>query len=403
MIIKNGSIIIDNKLVRKDVLVENGMITKIADEIDGDYEILDANGCMIIPGATDVHVHLRQPGFEYKETIKSGTMAAAKGGVTSIITMPNLNPCPHNVENLKVQEDIIEKDAVIHVYPSGAVTVNEKGQEIADLENLCKKVVCVTDDGVGVNNIDILIEAMKIAKKHNIVLASHAEDSIDGKLPQGEYVAVRREIKLAKEIGCKYHFLHMSTKESFEEIRRAHQEGYNNITCEVAPHHLVLNETMIKDGNYKMNPPLRSPENQQETIKALLDGTAIMIASDHAPHAKHEKDKEYAKCLNGIIGIETMLPIVYTNFIKTNKATLNDFVNWFVTNPNRVFSLPERKIEVGYAADIAVIDITNTRKYTEEEILSLSKNCPYIGMELTGFIRYTLVDGKIVWRDNYEK
>ena len=286
-----------------------------------------------MPGMIDIHCHLREPGFEYKETIETGTKAAAKGGVTTVFSMPNLNPCPHNVENLKVQEDIIEKDAVIHVYPSGAVTVNEKGQEIADLDNLCKKVVCVTDDGVGVNNIDILIEAMKIAKKHNIVLASHAEDSVDGKLPQGEYVAVKREIALAKEIGCKYHFMHMSTKESFEEIRLAHKQGYNNITCEVAPHHLLLNESMIKDGNYKMNPPLRSEENRLETIKALLDKTACIIASDHAPHALFEKDKEYNKCLNGIIGIETMLPLIYTHFILLFIMFIYSFTYSFISVP----------------------------------------------------------------------
>ena len=398
MIIKNGYIVVNNKLERKDILIEGNQIVDISNNIDLKDEILDATDCLIMPGGVDVHVHLRQPGYEYKETISSGTNAAAKGGITTILTMPNLNPCPHNLENLKVQEDIIKKDAVVRVFPYGAVSKNQKGQEIAELEELCKKVVAITDDGVGVNNIDILIKAMEYAKKHNIVLASHAEDEIDGKLPQGEYVAVKREIELAKKIGCKYHFLHMSTKESFEYIRQAHKEGYNNITCEVSPHHLLLNEQMIKNGNYKMNPPLRSEENRLETIKALLDKTAIMIASDHAPHALHEKDKEYNKCLNGIIGLETMIPLVYTNFIKTNMASLQDFIDWFVTNPNKVFNLPERKIEKGYVADIAILDIKNTRKFTEEEILSLSKNSPYIGMEMTGFAKYTLVDGKIIWR-----
>ena len=398
MIIKNGLVIENNKLVKKDILINNGYIQDIADVIDIVDETIDVNNCLIMPGGVDVHVHLRQPGFEYKETISSGSKAAAKGGITTILSMPNLNPCPHNVENLNVQLDIIKKDAVVNVLPYGAVSVNEKGKQMADLENLCKHVVAITDDGVGVNNIEILTKAMEIAKKYDIVLASHAEDDDDGKLPQGEYIAVRREIELAKKIGCRYHFLHMSTKESFECIRKAHQEGYSNITCEVAPHHLILNQDMIKDGNYKMNPPLRSKENQLETIKALLDGTAIMVASDHAPHAKHEKDKEYDKCLNGIIGIETMIPIVYTYFIKENKATLNQFVDWFVTNPNKVFKLPERKIEKGYVADITILDINTVRKYSEEEILSLSKNCPYIGMDLTGFPIYTLVNGKIIWR-----
>ena len=402
MIIKNGYVIIDNKLVKKDIEIQGNIINDIKDEINGE-DILDASDCLIMPGAIDVHVHLRQPGFEYKETINSGTKAAAKGGVTTVFSMPNLNPCPHNLENLKVQKEIIKKDAVVHVYPTGAVTVNEKGLQLADLEELKDEVVAFTDDGVGVNNIDLLVKAMKFAKKHNMVIASHAEDVVDGKLPQGEYVAVKREIDLAKEIGCRYHFMHMSTKESFEEIRLAHKQGYNNITCEVAPHHLLLNESMIKDGNYKMNPPLRSEENRLETIKALLDKTACIIASDHAPHALFEKDKEYNKCLNGIIGIETMLPLIYTHFIETKLATLNDFVDWFVNNPCKVFDLKERKIEKGHIADIAILDIKNKRKYTKEEILSLSKNTPYIGMEMIGFPRYTLVEGKIVWRDEHEK
>ena len=216
-------------------------------------------------------------------------MSAAKGGVTTVLSMPNLNPCPHNVENLDVQNEIIKNTALVNVYPYGTVSVDQKGQKIADLENICKKVYAITDDGVGVNNIDILQKAMNYAKEHNIVMASHAEDEIDSKLPQGEYNAVKREIEYAKKIGCKYHFLHMSTKESFDLIRKAHQEGYKNITCEVAPHHLLLNEMMIKDGNWKMNPPLRSEANRLETIKALLDGTASIIASDHAPHSKEEK------------------------------------------------------------------------------------------------------------------
>ena len=398
MIIKNGYVIIDNKLVKKDVEITGNIISKIDDNIEG-LEVLDATDCLIMPGAFDGHVHLRQPGFEYKETILSGTKAAAKGGVTSILTMPNLNPCPHNLENLKVQQDIIDKDSVVNAYPSAAVSVNEKGQEMSDLENLCKKVIAITDDGVGVNNIEILTKAMEIAKKYDVVMASHAEDSVNGKLPEGEYNAVRREIELAKKIGCRYHFMHMSTKESFEAIKEAQKQGYTNITCEVAPHHLLLNSSMIKNGNYKMNPPLREESNRLETVKALLDGTACIIASDHAPHSFEEKNKEYDQCLNGIIGIETMLPLIYTHFIKTNKASLNDFVNWFVNNPRKLFKLDERRIEEGYIADIAVLDIKNVRKYTDEEILSLSHNCPYIGMEMTGFARYTLVNGKIVWRD----
>ena len=397
MILKNCKILIDKKLVKKDILIECNLIKKIDDEIVGE-DIIDVKGCFVMPGATDVHVHLREPGFEYKETIKSGTLSAAKGGVTTVLAMPNLNPCPHNEENIKLQLELIKRDAIVNVYPYGAVSKNQKGELIADIEELAKITSFITDDGVGVNNIDILRNAMVLAKKHNIVLASHAEDTVDSKLPQGEYVAVKREIELAKEIGCRYHFLHMSTKESFELIRKAHQEGYTNITCEVAPHHLVLNEEMIKDGNWKMNPPLRSEQNRLETIKALLDGTAIMVASDHAPHSEEEKSREYDKCPNGIIGLETMLPLVYTAFIDTNMATLNDFVDWFVTNPNKVFSLGERKVEEGYVADLTVLNLDEKRIYTKEEILSKGKNSPYIGMELKGYPVLTICNGKVVWR-----
>ena len=397
MILKNCKILIDKKLVKKDILIEGNLIKKIEDYIDGD-DVIDVNGCFVMPGATDVHVHLREPGFEYKETIKSGTLSAAKGGVTTVLAMPNLNPCPHNEENIKLQLELIKRDALVNVYPYGAVSKNQKGELIADIEELAKITSFITDDGVGVNNIDILRNAMVLAKKHNIVLASHAEDTVDSKLPQGEYVAVKREIELAKEIGCRYHFLHMSTKESFDLIRKAHQEGYTNITCEVAPHHLVLNEEMIKNGNWKMNPPLRSEQNRLETIKALLDGTAIMVASDHAPHSEEEKSREYDKCLNGIIGLETMLPLVYTALIDTNMATLNDFVDWFVTNPNKVFSLEERKVEEGYVADLTVLNLDEKRIYTKEEILSKGKNSPYIGMELKGYPVLTICNGKVVWR-----
>ncbi len=398
MILKNGLIIINNELVKKDILIVDGLIKDIADEIIGE-EVLDVSNLLVIPGAVDVHVHLREPGFTHKETIKTGTLSSAKGGVTTIMAMPNLNPTPHNLVNLIIEEEIIKKDALVNVYPYAAVSCGQKGIEIANLEELCSHVYAITDDGVGVNNLDILVRAMEFAKKYNIVMASHAEDVIDSKLPQGEYVAVRREIEYAKRIGCKYHFCHLSTKESFEAVRQAQREGYTNITCEVSPHHLFLNDSMIKDGNWKMNPPLRSEENRLETIKALLDGTAAVIASDHAPHSIEEKGREYSLCPNGIIGLETIIPLVYTNLVKTGVAKYSDMLNWLVYNPIKIFNLPERKLEVGYPADLAILDINTERVYTEDEIQSMGKNSPFIGMKLTGFTKYTLVSGKIVWQE----
>ena len=397
-LIKNGSIVIDNNLVKKDVLVDSNTIIKIEDNIDLKCDILDASGCLVMPGAVDVHVHLREPGFTHKETVKSGTMSCAKGGVTSIMSMPNLVPCPDSLEHLNVQLGIIKKDAVVNVYPFASITVNEEDKELSKIDEVHDKCFGLSDDGRGVNNLELLEKAMILAKKYNLTIASHAEDNVYKYAPEGEYVAVRREIELAKKIGCKYHFCHMSTKESFEAIKAAQSEGYTNITCEVSPHHLVLNETMIKDANWKMNPPLRSRINQLATIEALLDGTACMVASDHAPHTELEKSREYDLCPNGIIGIETMIPIIYTNFVKTGLISLSRFLDLLVYNPIKVFNLPKRDLNVGSIADIAVIDIENEHTYTKDEILSMGKNTPFIGCSYYGFTRYTLVNGKIVYK-----
>ena len=398
ILIKNGKIIENNKLIKKDLLIEDNYIKQIADSIDGDYETLDAAGCLVMPGAVDVHVHLREPGFTHKETVKTGTLSSAKGGVTTIMAMPNLNPCPDSLEHLNQEIEIIKKDAVVNVYPYGTITVNEEDKELANIEELAPYVKAITDDGRGVNNLELLEQACWLAKKYNLVVASHAEDNFYKFAREGEYVAVEREIEIAKKTGCKYHFCHMSVKESFDMIRKAQSEGYTNITCEVAPHHLVLNETMIKDANFKMNPPLRTEVDRLETIKALLDGTACMVASDHAPHTEEEKSQEYSKCPNGIIGLETMIPIIYTEFVKTNLISLDRFLDILVYNPIKVFNLHYRKLEENYPAELAVIDIENCHKYEKEEILSMGKNSPFIGNSYYGFTKYTLVNGKVVYK-----
>lgn len=402
ILIKNGSIIENNELVLKDVLIDGNKIIKIGniDLVDSSVEVIDAKGCLVMPGAVDVHVHLREPGFEAKETVLTGTTSAAKGGVTTIMPMPNLKPCPDNLEHLNLELDIIKRDAVVNCYPFGTITVNEEDEILADIDSFHHLVTAITDDGRGVNNLDLLEEACMKAKKYDLVVASHAEDNFYKYSPEGEYVAVLREIEIAKRTGCRYHFCHMSVKESFDAIRKAHKEGYTNITCEVSPHHLVLNKTMIKDASYKMNPPLRDESDRLATIEALLDGTACMIASDHAPHTEFEKSLEYDKCPNGIIGLETMIPIIYTEFVKTGLISLNRFLEIMVYNPIKVFGLPDRKFEVGMIADIAVIDIVNKHKYTKEEILSKGKNSPFIGNSYYGFAKYTLVNGEVLYKNN---
>lgn len=397
ILIKNGNILLDDRIVKRDILIIGNRIEKIEENISSADKVLDASGCFVMPGAVDVHVHLREPGFSHKETILTGTLAAAKGGVTTVLAMPNIIPCPDCLENLAVEQQIIKESAQVRVFPYGAVSKGQKGQVLADIEQLSKHVLAITDDGVGVNNIELLEQGMHLAKKCNLVIASHAEDSINGKLPEGEYRAVEREIEIAKRIGCRYHFCHLSTKRSFDAIRKAHQQGYKNVTCEVSPHHLFLNQKMIQNGNWKMNPPLRSEEDRIATIEALLDGTASMIASDHAPHTIEEKNQSYEQCPNGILGLETMIPLVYTHLIATKRTSIKQFIEWFVENPAKVFNLPIRKLEKNEVADITVLDITNKREYRIEEILSLSKNSPYVGQKLTGFPKYTLVDGKIVY------
>ena len=398
MLLKNGKILIGEELCSSDILIgTDGTIEAIGENLIDSGEVYDLKGGFVIPSAVDVHVHLREPGYEYKETVKSGTLASSKGGVGTIMPMPNLNPCPDSVEHLKVQTDIIERDAVVKCYPFASVTVGEKGEELSDLKALAPLVKAFTDDGKGVNNLPILRKAMEIAKANDLVIASHAEAENLGTSREAEIVAVKREIEMAKEIGVKYHFCHISTRDAYEYIRKAKKEGYD-ITVEACPHHLILSDKDIKDGNTKMNPPLRPLDDMLATVEALLDGTVDMLATDHAPHAKEEKG-EYAKSLNGIIGLETFLPSIYTYFVRTGKLSYSRFVELISTNPAKRFNLPIPEIKVGAKANLAVLDIETEREYKEEEILSLSKNSPFIGYKFYGFNKLTLVDGKVAYEN----
>jgi dihydroorotase len=396
MILKNVRILEGNTLVSKDIRIEDTIIKEISDSISEDG--LDMHGYYCMPGLTDIHVHFREPGQEKKETILTGSKSAAKGGYTTVFLMPNLNPVPDCLENLALEEEIIKNDAIIECIPYGSVTVGEKSEKVSDIENLKEHTRYFSDDGVGFANMDVLKEALQKIKKYGLFVASHAEDRTLKTAPAGEYVAVNREIGLAKEVGVSYHFCHMSTKESFDYIRKAQQDGYQ-ITCEVTPHHLFLNEDMIKGNpNFKMNPPLRSEENRLETIKALLDGTASVIATDHAPHTKEEKSREYDKCPNGIIGLETAAPLVYTNLIRTGLASFKDMEDWMSNNPRRLTHLPLNEVKVGSKANLCFLDIDHEHEYREEEILSKATNSPFLNMKLYGFNMMTIYEGKIVYK-----
>ena len=284
-ILFNARILSDEgELVRADISVENGFITSLCAAEDATAEAYDLRGAFVMPGAVDVHAHLREPGFEYKETVLTGTRSAAKGGITALMAMPNLDPVPDSAEHLKAETDIIARDAVVAVYPFGAVTVGERGKELADLEGLAPYVRAFSDDGRGVNDAALLKKAMLIAKKYGKIIASHAEKEGYGTSPEAEIYAVESELKLVRETGCKYHFCHLSTAKSWAMVRAAKRAGLD-VTAEVTPHHLFLSERFApREGNFKMNPPLRSYEDMRATVTAVLDGTADMIATDHAPH-----------------------------------------------------------------------------------------------------------------------
>ncbi len=402
ILLKNGKIIENNQLVKKDVLIVDNLIAEIDDEINKENaEIIDCNDLLVMPGLVDVHVHFREPGYEYKETIKTGTLGAAKGGVTTCMPMPNLKPTPDNRENVLKELEIIEKDAIVNCYPYGSITKGEQGKEPSKLDEFYDLVHAISDDGMGNHNLAILEDQMRLAKKYNIVVASHSEDLnyVKTKEPEGEIIAVGREIELAKKIGCKYHFCHLSTRKSIELVRKAKAEGFTNITCEIAPHHLVLNKSLVNlNTNYKMNPPLRSEDDRLACVEALLDGTCDVIATDHAPHSEAEKALEFLNAPNGIIGIETMLPLIYTEFVMTGLISYERMLELMVYNPIKIFELPKRDLKVGMVADVIAVDTAHSHVYSYSEIQSLSKNSPFIGRTLYGFNTLTIVDGKVVYK-----
>lgn len=395
MIIKNGLVQKNFALKKQDLQIEDGKITKIADRIDG-KDVIYADNLLIVPGGVDVHVHLREPGYAEKETIYTGTMSAAKGGITSVMAMPNLNPVPDNIKTLEYIFGLIRASAKVKVYPYAALTVGQRGAALSDIRGLARYVKGFSDDGRCVNDTALLYEAMLVARECGAVIASHAEAEGYGDAPEAEYIAVERELELVKKTGVKYHFCHLSTKKSFELFRSAKKDGLD-ITAEVTPHHLFLTEKDIKGTNFKMNPPLRRAQDAGAAVEALLDGTVTIIATDHAPHTEAEKARPYKEAPNGIIGLETLFPLVFTNLVKAGPASVSDMINWITVNPARRFGIPYSRIEEGSPADIAALDIINPHTYTTEEIYSKGKNSPFIGQTLYGFNKFTMIDGKIIY------
>ena len=362
----------------------------------------------IFPGFCDVHVHFREPGFSYKETVKSGSLAAAHGGYTAVCTMPNINPVPDSAEHLKEEIDIIKKDALIHVYPYGAITVGEKGEELSDLSGMAKDVVAFSDDGRGVQNESLMRSAMEEAKRLGKIIVAHCEDNSllrggyihdgayakehghKGICSESEWGPIARDIKLAKETGCPYHVCHISTKESVEIIRTAKREGVD-ITCETAPHYLILSDGDLKEeGRFKMNPPLRGEEDKEALLEGLIDGTVDMIATDHAPHSAEEKAKGLSGSAFGIVGLETAFPLLYTHLVKKGVLPIEKLIDLLATRPRERFSVP-------LGNDFTVWDLEQEFTVDPKDFLSMGKATPFEGARLYGECVLTVSDGKIRW------
>ena len=363
----------------------------------------------VFPGFADVHVHLREPGFSYKETIASGTRAAAHGGYTAVCAMPNLNPVPDSSEHLALQEAAIAAGAVIHVYPYGAITVGEQGEALADLAALAPRVCGFSDDGRGVQARAMMEDAMVEAKALGKVIAAHCEDNAllrGGYIHDGQYARIHghkgicsesewgpiaRDLELAAKTGCKYHVCHISTKESVELIRQAKKSGVD-VTCETGPHYLVLDDSCLReDGRFKMNPPLRDRSDREALVEGLRDGTIDMIATDHAPHSAEEKARGLAKSAMGVVGIETAFPVVYTYLVKPGLVPLETVVNALTVNPRTRFGLP-------LGEDFSVWDLEDRYTIDPETFLSLGRATPFAGMEVQGRNLLTVCGGKAVWQ-----
>ena len=399
-----------------DVVVRSGMIEQIAPEVEileGD-KVVDCTGKIVVSGLVDLHVHLREPGFEAKETIASGTAAAAHGGFTTVCSMPNLNPAPDTVEHLQQQLDAIERDAVVKVLPYATITRERYGRELVDFAALKPMVAGFSDDGSGVQSGDMMRAAMVEAVKTDAIIAAHCEVNEllkGGYIHDGEYAAqhghkgicsesewqqIERDIELASETGCRYHVCHISTKESVALIREAKRRGVK-ITCETGPHYLTMCDMDLKEeGRFKMNPPIRSAEDRDALVEGLKDGTIDVVATDHAPHTLEEKSRGLAGSAMGVVGLETSFAVIYTKLVREGVISLEKAVEVLSEAPRRIFNLGGGLYE-GEAADIAVFDLNAEYDVNPEDFHSKGRSTPFEGWHLWGECCLTMVDGKIVW------
>ena len=414
-VFSGGQVFQGGRFNSRDLVVSGGGIVSSA--VPGDHFLrFDVSSLSILPGFVDVHVHLREPGFSYKETIRTGTAAALRGGYTAVCAMPNLDPVPDGAENLAVEREIIRRDALCTVVPYGAVTKGEKGRELSDMEALAPHVIAFSDDGHGVQSDSLMREAMKKAKSLGKMIVAHCEDDSllrDGYIHDGDYAKqhghrgissesewrqIERDLALVRETGCAYHVCHVSAKESVELIRKAKKKGLN-VSCETAPHYLLLDDSMLQeDGRFKMNPPVRGRSDRQALIEGILDGTIDLIATDHAPHTVEEKSRGLEKSLMGVVGLETAFPLLYTYLVKTGFLPLKRLVELLNGAPRRRFGLGGT-IGEGRSADFSVWDLSEEYMIDPNEFRSKGRATPFAGWKVYGRCKMTVVNGEIAWDD----
>lgn len=420
-LLKNGMVFHGGRVSQQDVLLDNGVIAEVSPNIvpQAEYSITDCTDLVIVPGFADVHVHLREPGFSVKETVATGTMAAAAGGYTVVCAMPNLNPAPDTVEHLQQQLDIIQRDAVIRVLPYASITIGQKGEgELVDFAALKDMCFAFSDDGKGVQREELMREAMKRVHALGGMIAAHCEvDELlrGGYIHDGEYAKlhghrgicsesewaqIARDIELVRETGCRYHVCHISCKESVDLIRKAKAEGLP-VTCETGPHYLTMCDMDIgEDGRFKMNPPIRSAEDRDALVQGLIDGTIDVIATDHAPHTAEEKSRGLEKSLMGVVGLETAFPILNEKLVATGVISLETLIEKMAIAPRNLFSFGTTDVTVGERADLAVLDTKTQYTVDPEAFLSKGRATPFAGWTARGGNRMTIVDGRIVWQSS---
>lgn len=417
MLIKGCNVFIDGRFVPSDVEVQGGIVSRVEPAVvpNSGVPVFNYSG-IVVPGLVDVHVHLREPGFSFKETMETGTAAAARGGYTAVCAMPNLNPVPDSAEHLAVELEAIRRGAKVRVYPYGSLTVGERGLEMADISAMADAAVAYSDDGRGVQDEDMMRECMRAVAATGKLLAAHCEvDSLlkggyihdgayarahghRGICSESEWREVERDIRLAEETGCAFHVCHVSTKESVRLVREARARGVN-VTAETAPHYLLLTEEDLQeDGRFKMNPPLRERADRDALIEGLLDGTIGMIATDHAPHTQKEKSRGLEKSPMGVVGLECAFPVLFTGLVEKGVITLEKLVELMSSAPAKRFGIPGGEIEVGKPANLAFFDIDTEHTIDSSEFASMGRATPFEGWRVRGKCLMTVCAGRTVWR-----